>query len=217
MGALWWRLSSGPIELDIATPWLTAAIKDNFGGGHEVEIGGTQLERDAHGRTSLRIRDIVVRDAEGTIVASAPKAEVGISGSGLLTGRIRAERLSLVGAEMAVRIEPDSKVTVFAGSNKRPFVTASAGSTPVITGATLSPAKVAAPIATVVAARADRVGSAEPRAAAFPTSPRCSPGSRASTPAGSMAATLPRSVSKAATSPSTISATASSGRSPISI
>ena len=46
-GALWWRLSSGPIELDIATPWLTAAIAENFGGGHEVEIGGTQLERDA--------------------------------------------------------------------------------------------------------------------------------------------------------------------------
>ena len=120
MVALWWRLSSGPIELDIATPWLTAAIKENFGEGHDVEIGGTQIERDANGRTSLRIRDIVVRDAEGTIVASAPKAEVGVSGTGLLTGRIRAERLSLVGAEMAVRIESDSKVTVFAGGNKRP-------------------------------------------------------------------------------------------------
>jgi hypothetical protein len=148
MGALWWRLSSGPIELDIATPWLTAAIKENFGSGHEVELGGTQLERDANGRTSLRIRDIVVRDAEGTIVASAPKAEVGVSGSALFTGRIRAERLSLVGAEMAVRIESDSKVTVFAGGNKRPFVTASASSTPVITGATLSPARLVAPITT---------------------------------------------------------------------
>jgi hypothetical protein len=76
----------------IATPWLTAAIKENFGAGHDVEIGGTQIERDANGRTSLRIRDIVVRDAEGTVVASAPKAEVGVSGTGLLTGRIRAER-----------------------------------------------------------------------------------------------------------------------------
>ena len=75
MAAFWWRLSSGPIELDLATPWLTSAIKENFGAGHEVEIGGTQLERDANGRTSLRIRDIVVRDADGTIVASAPKAE----------------------------------------------------------------------------------------------------------------------------------------------
>ena len=141
MLALWWRLSSGPIELDLATPWLTAAIKENFGSGHEVEIGGTQLERDASGRTALRIRDIVVRDADGTIVASAPKAEVGLSGSGLMSGRIRAERLSLVGAEMAVRIEPDSKITVFAGNRQRPFVTASASPNPLITGDVLPAAR----------------------------------------------------------------------------
>jgi hypothetical protein len=139
MVGLWWRLGSGPIELDLATPWLTAAIAENFGANHHVEVGGTQLERDGSGRTALRIRDIVVRDPDGTVVASAPKAEVGISSSGLFTGRIRAERLSLVGAEMAVRIEPDSNVTVFAGTNKRPFVTASATQLPVHTGTT-SPA-----------------------------------------------------------------------------
>ena len=43
---LWWRLSSGPIELDVATPWLKAAIEENFGGNHTVVVGGTQLERD---------------------------------------------------------------------------------------------------------------------------------------------------------------------------
>src|SRR5712671_1381515 len=114
--------------------WLTAAIGENFGSNHSIEVGGTQIERDANGRTALRIRDIVVRDSDGTIVASAPKAEVGVSSAGLISGRVRAERLSLVGAEMQVRIEPDSKVTVFAGANKRPFVTASASSTPVTPG-----------------------------------------------------------------------------------
>src|SRR5580704_4383631 len=131
MVGLWWRLASGPIDLDVATPWLTAAIAENFGSFHHVKVGGTQLERDENGRTSLRIRDIVVRDPDGTIVASAPKAEVGVSSAGLFSGHVRAERLSLVGAEMAVRIEPDSKVTVFAGANKRPFVTASAADLPV--------------------------------------------------------------------------------------
>ncbi len=77
---LWWRLSRGPIELDLATPWLKAAIEENFGGNRSVTVGGTQLERDERGRTSLRLRDIVVRDADGTVVASAPKAEVGLSG-----------------------------------------------------------------------------------------------------------------------------------------
>ena len=134
MLALWWRLGSGPIELDVATPWLTAAIEENFGPNHHVEVGGTQIERDANGRTALRIRDIVVRDQDGEIVASAPKAEVGVSSSSLMTGRVRAQRLSLVGAEMQVRIEADSKVTVFAGTNKQTFVTASASSTPVTPG-----------------------------------------------------------------------------------
>ena len=149
MAALWWRLSSGPIPLDIATPWLSAAIKENFGSGYQVEIGGTQLERVGSGRPSLRIRDIVVRDPEGTVVASAPKAEVGIFGASLFTGHIRAERLSLVGAEMAVRIEMDSKVTVFAGSNKHPLVTASASSIPLAIAST--PPKVLAPIAALPA------------------------------------------------------------------
>src|SRR5262245_12253834 len=36
--ALWWRLSSGPIELDIATPWLTAAIKENRSEEHTSEL-----------------------------------------------------------------------------------------------------------------------------------------------------------------------------------
>jgi hypothetical protein len=134
--ALWWRLGNGPIELDLATPWLTAAIEENFGSSHQVEVGGTQLERDSNGRTALRMRDIVVRDRDGTVVASAPKAEVGVSGSGLFSGRVRAERLSLVGAEMQVRIETDSKVTVFAGANKRPFVTASAAQVPLRAGLT---------------------------------------------------------------------------------
>src|ERR1039458_7588727 len=124
IAGLWWRLSSGPIELDIATPWLKAAIEENFGGKHTVVVGGTQIERDEKGRTSLRLRDIVVRDADGTVVASAPKAEVGLSGMSLLMGHVRAQSLNLVGAEMAVRIETDNRVTVFAGADKRPIATA---------------------------------------------------------------------------------------------
>jgi hypothetical protein len=124
IAALWWRLSTGPIELDIATPWLKAAIEENFGGKHAVSVGGTQLERDESGSVSLRLRDITVRDSDGTVVASAPKAEVGLAGASLLTGTVRAKSLNLVGAEMSVRIEKDGRVTVFAGANKRPIATA---------------------------------------------------------------------------------------------
>ncbi len=121
---LWWRLSSGPIQLDIFTPWLVAAIEENFGSHEHVEVGGTQFERTENGGAAVRLRDIVVRDPDGTVVASAPKAEVRVSGMSLLSGRMRAESLNLVGAEIAVRIERNGEVTVFAGANKHPIATA---------------------------------------------------------------------------------------------
>lgn len=151
--ALWWRLSSGPIALDIATPWLASAIEENFGRSHKVEIGGTQIERDENGRAALRIRDIVVRDADGAVVASAPKAEVALSGAGLLSGRFHAASLNLVGAEMKVRIETDGKVTVFAGAETRAIATASKSGT-------LSPgASSAAPPAAPTTQQHDAPGS----------------------------------------------------------
>jgi hypothetical protein len=122
-GGLWWRLGAGPINLEMATPWLAAAIEENIGHGNTVEVGGTQIERAGRIRIAVRIRDIIVRDRDRAIVASAPKAEVKLSGTALLMGRLRAESLNLVDAELAVRITPDGYVTVSAGDNSKPLAT----------------------------------------------------------------------------------------------
>jgi len=120
---LWWRLGAGPINLDIATPWLATAIEENIGHGNTVEIGGTQIERAGRIRIAVRIRDIIVRDRERAVVASAPKAEVKLSGTALLMGRLRAESINLVDAELAIRITPDGQVTVSAGDTAKPIAT----------------------------------------------------------------------------------------------
>jgi hypothetical protein len=122
-GTLWWRLGAGPINFDMATPWLAEAIQDNIGQGNTVEVGGTQIERTGRVRVAVRIRDIVVRDRDHAIVASAPKAEVRLSVSAMLMGRLRAETLNLVDAVLAVRITPDGQVTVSTGDNARPIAT----------------------------------------------------------------------------------------------
>jgi Protein of unknown function len=123
--ALWWRLGAGPINLDMATPWLAAAIEENIGHDNTVEVGGTQIERAGRIRIAVRIRDVIVRDRDHAIVASAPKAEVRLSGTALLMGRLRAESLNLVDATLAVRITPDGYVTVSTGDgdNVRPLAT----------------------------------------------------------------------------------------------
>src|SRR5205814_8707624 len=87
------------------------------------EVGGTQIERAGRMRIAVRIRDIIVRDRDRAIVASAPKGEVKLSGSALLMGRLRAESLNLVDAELSVRITPDGYVTVSTGDNARPLAT----------------------------------------------------------------------------------------------
>src|SRR5215831_12593770 len=122
-GGLWWRLGAGPINLDMATPWLAAAIEENIGNGNTVEVGGTQIERAGRIRIAVRIRDIVVRDNEHAVVATAPKAEVRLSGAALLMGRLRAESLNLVDAELAVRITPDGNVTVSTADTTKPLAT----------------------------------------------------------------------------------------------
>jgi hypothetical protein len=148
VGGLWLRLMAGPIEINLASPFLAAAIEENIGRRHHVEIGGTQIERDEGGRTALRIRDILIRDADENVVASAPKAEVSISGSALLMGRLRAKRVSLVGAELSVRIEQDGQVTISTGAERRPLAVTPAIVKPGIAlapGSSDQPADVAIP------------------------------------------------------------------------
>lgn len=123
---LWWRLGTGPINLDVITPWLVRAIEDNLGSEHTVEVGGTQIERAGRIRVAVRIRDIVVRDRSHAVVASAPKAEVRISTTALLAGRLRAQSLNLVGAELSVRITTDGRIIISTGESARPLATAQA-------------------------------------------------------------------------------------------
>src|SRR3954464_14754854 len=158
-GALWWRLGAGPINLEMATPWLAAAIEENIGDGNTVEVGGTQIERAGRIRIAVRIRDIVVRDRDRAIVASAPKAEVKLSGAALLMGRLRAESLNLVDAELAIRITPDGYVTVSTGDNARPLATGvaskkQAAANSASPGPSLAPAPVFPPSAPSTAAPA---------------------------------------------------------------
>src|ERR1700722_19149566 len=86
-------------------------------GGLWLRLGAGRI------RIAVRIRDIIVRDRDHAIVASAPKAEVRLSGSALLMGQLRAESLNLVDVELSVRITPDGYVTVSTGDNARPLAT----------------------------------------------------------------------------------------------
>ena len=170
-GVIWWQLSTGPVAIDFVTPWLTSAIEQKLGGQHRVEVGGTVLEYDEAGRSALRLRNVVVRDAQGTVIASAPKAEVGVSSFSFLSGQVQTERLSLIGAEMALRIEPNGEINILAGTGKpalavTPAVTNSiAPAAMASTGETVRvpPVEISGNPLTAVLAWIDRLELARPR------------------------------------------------------
>lgn len=147
-GALWWRLGEGPISLDFATPWLASAIEDNLGSNHSVQVGGTQIERAGRIRFAVRVLDIVVRDRDKEVVASAPKAEIRLSLLSLLTGRLRAESLNLVDAELFVQVTSDGRVIVSTGNNAKPIVATRPGELSL-----RAPSPLAAPLGQPGAAR----------------------------------------------------------------
>src|SRR5262249_5901352 len=125
-----------------------------------VEVGGPQIERTASGGAAVRVRDIIVRDPDGTVVASAPKAEIRVSGLSLLSGHMRAESLSLVGAELSVRIERDGNVTVFASrADAHPIATASAPLPLAVPGARPQPASPAGARSAPAHAAADSIAA----------------------------------------------------------
>jgi len=130
-GALWWAASgAGPINPRNGQRrgWRTA-IEENIGPPATHRRGGWHANSSGRGRIShsaVRIRDIIVRDRDHAIVASAPKAEVRLSGAALLIGRLRAESLQSGGCEaFAVRITPDGNVTGLPpATNAKPLATA---------------------------------------------------------------------------------------------
>src|SRR5437660_3974753 len=159
-GGLWWRVGAGPINLGMATPWLAAAIEENIGHGNTVEGGGTQIERAGKIQIAVRIRDISVSDRHHVVVASAPKAEVRLSGTALLMGRLRAESLNLVDAELAVRITPDGYVTVSTGDTAKPLATGVASKR--LAAGALDRSAMAVPAAPAQAAPDAQSGTAAP-------------------------------------------------------
>ncbi len=121
VGALAWRLSRGPIPLDVLTPHIAAALS-RPGGPVTVRIGGTALAWDAaQGDVVLRLRDVVVAaSGDGTHVGSVPALFVRLSVRGLLDRRIAPRRVTLIGPEVRLVRQLDGTVDLGLGESTAP-------------------------------------------------------------------------------------------------
>jgi hypothetical protein len=96
------RLSRGPISLPSLVPMVEDAINGQLSDLH-VNIDDAILQRAPDGPGVLfRLRNIRLIDTDGSIVAQAPLAAIGMSGAALLSGHIAPGSVDFIGPKLLV-------------------------------------------------------------------------------------------------------------------
>ncbi|MGH6865474.1 MAG: AsmA-like C-terminal domain-containing protein [Methyloceanibacter sp.] len=94
------RLAHGPISLPSLVPLIETAINEQLSDLH-VKIDDAFFQRSASGAGVLfRLRNIRLIDKDGSIVAQAPLAAIGMSGSALLSGRLAPGSVDFIGPRL---------------------------------------------------------------------------------------------------------------------
>ncbi len=102
-----WRLSEGPLSLDLVRPYIERAL---------VSADGTQFVHLASPRLVWRgwerpfditADDLTLQTADGAVLLSAPDVSVLLSAGGLMRGEIEPIRLSVDAARLAVQRRDD--------------------------------------------------------------------------------------------------------------
>ena len=118
--AFFWRLSRGPVSLDFMTARIEAQINKSLG-GMTVKVGGAVFELDTKTHVPhFRLRDMVLLDQSGSLIAKSRKAAISFDGAALFTGSIVPRSLELIGSRILVKRRIDGGVSLGFGSPPAP-------------------------------------------------------------------------------------------------
>jgi hypothetical protein len=96
------RLLLGPVSLGPLAGTLDGAIQQALPGiTLKYDQAAVEWTRD-EGRVNLVVLGTKVLDRNGQVVARAPKADIDLAASSLLSGHVRVQRITLVGVELSL-------------------------------------------------------------------------------------------------------------------
>lgn len=106
------RLARGPISLPGLVPPIEDAINGQLTDLH-VKISDAVLQRSDEGPgVVFRLRNIRLIDKDGEVVAQAPRAAIGMSGSALLTGRFAPGSVDFIGPRLLMSYNSDQGLSL---------------------------------------------------------------------------------------------------------
>ncbi len=106
-GFLAWRLSQGPIDIEIVRPRIERSLSEARG-GQPVKIQSLALEwsRD-RARVEAAAHGVTALDAHGKVVSQAERAVITFNASALFAGRLQTERIRLENGHASVTRSQD--------------------------------------------------------------------------------------------------------------
>ena len=109
-------LLRGPVEVPFLSERVALALEQRIGGGIDVDVGRTVLEKTEHG-LGLHIYNVSLKNAQGRDILRAPDALVSFDPLQLLRLSILPRKLALRGVQVKAEITESGEIVVSTGSS----------------------------------------------------------------------------------------------------
>jgi hypothetical protein len=114
--AFFWRLSQGPVSLDFMTERIERQINKSLS-GMTVDVAGAVFELDSKTNVPhFRLRDLVLLDGSGNLIAKSQRAAISFEGSALFTGSLVPRGIELIGTRILVKRQLDGGLVLGFGT-----------------------------------------------------------------------------------------------------
>ena len=118
--AFFWRLSRGPVSLDFMTERIEREINKSLP-SMTVDMGGAVFELDKKTNVPhFRLRDVVLLDQAGNLIAKSKRAAISFEGTSLLMGSLVPRSLELIGTRILVKRQLDGGLVLGFGTPPAP-------------------------------------------------------------------------------------------------
>lgn len=108
-----WRLSQGPVELDLLRPSVVFAIERSLPQGYDARIGSIELRRaGTRGEYRLQLSNMTILAEDGGEAASAPAILMRFDIGDLLAGEIGPKTIAAEGAKFRIIRREDLNVDI---------------------------------------------------------------------------------------------------------